>query len=306
MCAFLYWYSVILVKCLPNFFACVCRLPVCLFMVISELLISTVESRLFWIQFKPVKAGGAWPLKVYPFLCNSVLRIITGGAFCIVYVIHTWVLIDLKSGLFHCFTADFSGSCLVLTNTLVAYNTDVLLCDFLFVHLHSCGQMEKQKESEEENCYEHEIWCDKPGYLTVVSFSCGLAQGIQVWALLPHGLCLGECSDSRVSERSLTGSQAFSFRTLASWLPVLGIVWITSPAPPHSCKYWPPLGQVCSAVSCVPTRGSRGVSLQFLPYLCCLPPPALGLRSLLPTSLPFFFPFPSFSSSLCVRLEIAL
>lgn len=158
-------------------FFCVCLygLPVCLFMVISELLISTVESRLFWIQFKPVKAGGAWPLKVYPFLCNSVLRIITGGAFCIVYVIHTWVLIDLKSGLFHCFTADFSGSCLVLTNTLVAYNTDVLLCDFLFVHLHSCGQMEKQKESEEENCYEHEIWCDKPGYLTVVSFSCGLA-----------------------------------------------------------------------------------------------------------------------------------
>lgn len=124
-------------------------------------------------------------------------------------------------------------------------------------------------------------------------------------------VCAVVCAQMYRHVRDSWLALVFTFRTLSSWVPVHSIVWIASHPPPQQqsprlfCKYCQ-LGRVRSAVSCVTTRGSQGVSLQFLPHLRV--PPHL-LVWCLPTSLPFFlFPVPllSFFSFLCIELKIFL
>lgn len=183
----------------------------------------------------------------------------------------------------------------------------------------------KEWGSGEEGGSELAIWCGKPrSWLTrSLQLRCCLHTGINVCALCCLlGLCCGVCSDIQLRESCW--APECPPRSSGLRRPADGIVCHRCPPPPQ--RACPTVGAPSTrcrggrgAVSRWTTRGSQGVSLQFLPCLpSFLPHLALGLPPHLPSrlffsfvSFPFlpfsFLPFPSLPfSSLCVELKILL
>lgn len=132
-------------------------------------------------------------------------------------------------------------------------------------------------------------------------------------------LCDGVCSTIQMrAERELTGCKVFTSTLVPGFLSSALSESLLIPhcsssvyavLVPCSIKYCRPPWEVCSAAACVTTRGSQGVSLEFLPILSFLPvfsaSCSLLLLFLSSSSSPSFlfsfhfllFPFPPFPLS---------
>lgn len=113
-------------------------------------------------------------------------------------------------------------------------------------------------------------------------------------------LCDGVCSTIQMrAERELTGCKVFTYTLVPGFLSSalsdsLLIPHCSSSVyavlVPCSIKYCRPPWEVCSAAACVTTRGSQGVSLEFLPNLSFLPVFSASCSLLLLfLPVPFFF-----------------